>query len=72
MVCQAGLPRLVVARQQGIIRKMLVVYVEKDGELMWKIWRLQYATINSWLIYGSLRRPRGRQECRCATKNREE
>lgn len=32
MVCQVGLPSLVVARQQGIIQKVLVVSVEKGGE----------------------------------------
>ena len=50
MVCQVGLPRLTVARQQGIIQKMLVVSVEKGGELWWKIQRLQYATMEVWLI----------------------
>ena len=50
MICQAGLPSTVVARRKGNRKKMLVVSVEKGGELWWKIWRLQYATMEIWLI----------------------
>lgn len=50
MVCQAGLPSGAVARHKGNIQKKLVVLVEKIEELWWKIWRLQYATMEIWLI----------------------
>ena len=50
MVCQAGLPSTMVARHKENIRKKLVVSVEKIEELWWKIWRLQYATMEIWLI----------------------
>ena len=39
MDCQAGLPGGVVARHKGIAQKKLVVFVEKSGELVWKIIR---------------------------------
>ena len=36
MVCQDGLPSMMVARHKGNIQKKLVVSVEKIGELLWK------------------------------------
>lgn len=37
IVCQAGLPRPVVAKHKGIIRKVFMVFVEKHGELLFII-----------------------------------
>ncbi len=50
MVCQAGLPSTMVARHKGNSQKKLAVSVEKNEELWWKIWWLQYATMEIWLI----------------------
>lgn len=68
MVCQVRLLVCVVASQQGIRQKMLVVSVDKFGGFVVQIVIGFYVTIGVWLIYENLRLRLGRLGCRFATR----